>query len=319
MSKKCPTINPKYCGEWKGRGKNYPCIPRDADPCGVSKEVWENRRNMENKGFGSKKCGTGKMFDGDLCNVGQSVRPSRPPTPPRRPPTQPATPPRRPSTPRPSTQPATQPSTPRPSTPPASSPAIGNRNNLLRDAANGVAEFSWNGMKFIGTFVKGQIQSGSKTRRGFVWMFDKTKTGGRWVLVKGSELGDLSREGYLYSKKMYNAYREKKNKTKLSEKSKQLWKSEIMKQININKSSSVYYSANNRLSSYYTPNSSLKKSSSVYYSPTNRLSSYYTPNSSLKKSMSPRIRRTKRTKRRTNKKQKRNNKKTRRKPIRRRR
>jgi hypothetical protein len=174
-------------------------------------------------------------------------------------------------------------------------------------------------MKFIGTFVKGQIQSGSKTRRGFVWMFDKTKTGGRWVLVKGSELGDLSREGYLYSKKMYNAYREKKNKTKLSEKSKQLWKSEIMKQININKSSSVYYSANNRLSSYYTPNSSLKKSSSVYYSPTNRLSSYYTPNSSLKKSMSPRIRRTKRTKRRTNKKQKRNNKKTRRKPIRRRR
>jgi hypothetical protein len=306
MSKKCPTKYPKYCGEWKGRGKNYPCIPKDADPCGVSKEVWENRRTMENKGFGSKKCGTDARYNGDICDVrqGSSVIPSRPSTPPpstqplRRPstprpstppPRRPSTPPpRRPSTPprRPLTQPPRRPSTPRPSTKSVSLPASGDTNNLLRDAANGVAEFGWNGMKFIGTFVKGQIKPGSKTRRGFVWMFDKTKTGGRWVLVKGSELGDLSWEGYLYSNKMYNAYREEKNKNNLSEKSKKLWKSAIMKQMNINKSKKnqrkldVMKSVNAKKNWRKISKNLKKKSSSVYYSPNNSLSSYYTPNSS---------------------------------------
>jgi hypothetical protein len=165
-------------------------------------------------------------------------------------------------------------------------PASGDTNNLLRKAFNGVAEFGWNGMKFIGTFVKGQIKPGSKTRRGFVWMFDKTKTGGRWVLVKGSELGDLSWEGYLYSNKMYNAYREEKNKNNLSEKSKKLWKSAIMKQMNINKSKKnqrkldVMKSVNAKKNWRKISKNLKKKSSSVYYSPTNSLSSYYTPKSS---------------------------------------
>jgi hypothetical protein len=308
MSLKCPTKYPKYCGEWKGRGKNYPCIPKDADPCEVSKEVWENRRTMENKGFGSKKCGTDARYNGDLCNVGQgsSVRPPPPSTQPLR---RPSTPPRRPPTPprRPLTPPPRRPSTPRrSSTKSVSLPASGDTNNLLRDAANGVAEFGWNGMKFIGTFVKGQIKPGSKTRRGFVWMFDKTKTGGRWVLVKGSELGDLSWEGYLYSNKMYNAYREEKNKNNLSEKSKKLWKSvieqmnknnlskkskklwksAIMKQMNINKSKKnqrkldVMKSVNAKKNWRKISKNLKKKSSSVYYSPNNSLSSYYTPNSS---------------------------------------
>jgi hypothetical protein len=167
-------------------------------------------------------------------------------------------------------------------------PSRQNTNERAREAifgfagnlANGLAEFTWKGMKFIGTFVKGQTDSGSGTRSGFVWLYETTKTSGRWVLVKGGELGTLSREGYSYSKEMYNAYRDNQMKNKLSTKSKQLWKSAIMKQMNKNKAKNNWKKIANNLK---------KKSTSLYYSPNSSLSSYYTPTSSLtQKSASPR-------------------------------
>jgi hypothetical protein len=317
MSKKCPTTFPKYCGEWKsthGNGKAAPCIergtvngvgPDGAGPCFNNKDVFLLRNlshSGKSVGYTTKKCGKGDRFTGESCDdvsKGSSNKDSsssaalswfgssktaKTPAKKVRQKVEPASS-WFGSSKKTANTPANQ---VRPPQANQVRPSRQNTNERAREAifgfagnlANGLAEFTWKGMKFIGTFVKGQTDSGSGTRSGFVWLYETTKTSGRWVLVKGGELGTLSREGYSYSKEMYNAYRDNQMKNKLSTKSKQLWKSAIMKQMNKNKAKNNWKKIANNLK---------KKSTSLYYSPNSSLSSYYTPTSSLtKKSASPR-------------------------------